>query len=63
MYIYPLSHMLFMYIYIYTIPITLSQLSRVGTKVSFSLCVYVFVLFRSSVLGPGFLSSLPLRLT
>ena len=36
--------------------------SRLGTQVSQSLCVYVFVLFGCVVLGLGFLSSLPLQL-
>ena len=38
------------------------QFSRLGTQVSYSLSVYMFVLFGCSVLGLGFLSSLPLQL-
>ena len=63
----------FLYIYLslagmlYTIiPCTctpLSQFSRLGTLVSWSSCVCVFVQFVCGVLGLSFLSSLPLRLT
>ena len=36
-----------------------SRFSSLGTQVSYSFCVYVFVLFGCGVLGLKFLSSLP----